>query len=255
MKYGPRAIVTGATSGIGRAFAIALAQRGLNLVLVGRDATRMKDVITEITQSGVEVRPVMVDLADSKNVELVKVECRDLEIGLFVAAAGFGTAGNFIATDLDAELELIRVNIEALANLTHYFARKFWAQQRGGIVLLSSIVAFQGVPRSANYAASKAYVQTLGEALAIELKPYVDVMTVAPGPVASGFEARSGMELGSAMAPEAVVEPVLRNLGRTNHVVPGVLSKILTYSLRTAPRFLKIRIMRAVMAGFTKKLK
>jgi uncharacterized protein len=145
-----------------------------------------------------------------------------------------------------------QVNSEAVLSLTHYFAQKMAAQKRGGIILLSSMVAFQGVPYSANYAATKAYVQSLAEALSEELKPHgVDVLAAAPGPVASGFEKRANMKMNMSLAPAQVGIPILRSLGRKTTVLPGALTKLLVYSLRTVPRWGKVKIMKLVMGGMT----
>ncbi|UPT68195.1 MAG: SDR family NAD(P)-dependent oxidoreductase [Sphingobacteriales bacterium JAD_PAG50586_3] len=117
---------------------------------------------------------------------------------------------------------------------------------------MSSMVAFQGVPYAAHYAATKAYVQTFAEALAVELKPYgVDVLAAAPGPVKSGFSSRANMKMDLALTPEQVGVPILKALGRKTTVLPGFLTKLLVYSLRTVPRWGKIRIMKMVMGGMT----
>jgi short-subunit dehydrogenase len=125
-------------------------------------------------------------------------------------------------------------------------------QKRGGIIFFSSLVAFQGVAYSANYAATKAYIQSFAEALAIELKPFgIDVLAVAPGPVESGFGQRANMKMGMALKPSDLGVPILIALGKQTNVIPGLLSKILIYSLRTVPRRIKIKIMLHVMKGFT----
>jgi hypothetical protein len=114
------------------------------------------------------------------------------------------------------------------------------------------MVAFQGVPYSANYAATKAYVQSLGEALAEELRPHgVDVLAAAPGPVASGFGQRANMKMNMSLTPQQVGIPILKALGRNTTVLPGFLTKFLVYSLRTVPRWGKVKIMKIVMGGMT----
>ena len=115
---------------------------------------------------------------------------------------------------------------------------------------MSSLVAFQGVPYAANYAATKAYVQSLAETLAVELKPF-GVDALAPGPVESGFGQRANMKMGKALLPSQVGVPILQALGKQTTVLPGMLSKILVNALRTVPRFMKIKIMQKVMGGFT----
>jgi short-subunit dehydrogenase len=176
-----------------------------------------------------------------------------LPVGLLVAAAGFGTSGSFVEADLDEELELIDLNCRAVAALAHRFGARFARQGRGGLVFLSSLVAFQGVPRSANYAASKAYVQSLAEALRIELAPRgVDVVASAPGPVTSGFAQRARMRLGMATTPEAVARGTLQALGRRGTVRPGWLSVLLESALKLLPRWGRVRMMGLIMGGMTR---
>ena len=110
---------------------------------------------------------------------------RDLDVGLLVAAAGFGTSGPFLDSDLTQELEMLDVNCRALLSQSLHFGRRFAERGRGGLILLASLVGFQGAPFSANYAATKAYVQSLAEALHVELALRgVDVLASAPGPAA-----------------------------------------------------------------------
>ena len=145
---------------------------------------------------------------------------------------------------------MLKVNCAAVLNLTHYFSQQFVQQKRGGIVLFSSVVAFQGTPFAANYAATKAYVQTLAEGIAVELKPKgVDVLAVAPGPIATGFAARANMKMQVAMSTTQIGIPILRALGNKKNVYPGFLSKLMIYSLSTVPRWLKTMIIGKVMAG------
>ena len=137
-------------------------------------------------------------------------------------------------------------------NLTHHFGNRFAGQGKGGIILMSSMVGFQGVPYAAHYAATKAYVQSLGEALALELKSKgVDVLAAAPGPVETGFAKRANMQMGMKLQAADIAAPILKSLGKRATVLPGFLTKLLVYSLRTVPRWAKIRIMRLVMSGMT----
>ncbi|WP_367390599.1 SDR family NAD(P)-dependent oxidoreductase [Lewinella sp. LCG006] len=168
--------------------------------------------------------------------------------------AGYGTSGKFIDASMDQEVNMLDLNCKSVLQLTHYFANKMKADgQKGAIVFLSSIVAFQGVPNAANYAATKAYVQSLGEALAVEFKAEgIDILCAAPGPVQSGFSQRANMIMGNALSVEAVGVPIITAIGQRTRVLPGFLTKFLTYNLSMTPRWLKIRIMGKVMAGFTK---
>ncbi|MGE0314147.1 MAG: SDR family NAD(P)-dependent oxidoreductase [Lautropia sp.] len=141
---------------------------------------------------------------------------------------------------------------EAVFAQCWHFGRLFAARGRGGIVLMSSVVAFQGAPMSAHYAATKAYVQSLAEALRHELRPCgVDVIASAPGPVASGFAARARMHMARAADPEVVARETLSALGRRATVRPGGLAKLLGWSLATAPRALRVLIMGRIMGGMT----
>lgn len=252
-KYGIWAVVTGASSGIGRAFASELAANGFNLVLVARRQPELFQLSSELEHTfGVEARVLALDLSDRSANEQLMMECEALDIGLLVAAAGFGTSGRFIDAELVDELDMVDVNCRAVTEQVHYFARRFARNKKGGIVLLSSIVAFQGVPKSSNYAASKAYIQTLAEGLYYELKPYnVDVLAVAPGPVDSGFAERARLSPGKMETPDIVAKQSMAALGTRITVRPGSLAKLLNFLL-TVPRYFRIRIMALVMAGMTK---
>jgi len=254
-KYGPWALVTGASSGIGLAMATCLAELGLNIVLVARRPAALEQHARELMDRfGTATRVLACDLSKEGAVAAILSEVGDLDVGLVVAAAGFGTSGPFVENDSGEELEMIRVNCMAVAELSHAFGRRLISRGRGGVVLLSSLVAFQGVPRAANYAATKAYVQTLAEGLHRELKPHgVDVLASAPGPVASGFGARARMSMGFAQRPDEVARGTLRALGRRTTVRPGLLAKALEASLATLPRAGRVSIMGRVMAGMTQR--
>jgi short-subunit dehydrogenase len=250
-RYGRWAVVTGASSGIGREMARRLAADGLHLVLVARRA----DVLTELAREladryGIDARVLAADLGADGAAERVEAATRTLDVGLLVAAAGFGTSGPFVESTLADEAEMLRVNCQAAMELTHRFGQRFAARGRGGIVLLSSIVAFQGTPYAAHYAATKAYVQALAEALRVELAPRgVDVLACAPGPTHTGFAARAGMRMGRALAPADVARETLEALGRRSTVLPAILSKVLSWSLAPLPRAARVGIMGRVMHG------
>lgn len=251
-QYGDWAIVTGASSGIGLELATQLADAGFNLILNARNEERLLKVAQQLKSHNIEVKSVVADLSNKEGVEKINQSTQGLKVGLLINNAGYGTSGLFVDASLDSEINLLRVNCEAVLALTHYFARQFKQQGRGGIVFLSSLVAFQGVPYAANYAASKAYIQSFAEALTVELKPFgVDVLAAAPGPVESGFGQRANMKMDNAMRADQLGVPILAALGKQSNVVPGLLSKILTYALRTAPRSIKVKIMQKVMGGFT----
>jgi short-subunit dehydrogenase len=254
-KYGPWAIVTGASSGIGRAITTELAAKGLNLVLVARRQTELEQVARHLSaQHGVETRVLAADLASVTALTQIESATKDLDVGLLVAAAGFGTAGDFMKAKLEDELAMLDVNCRAVMQLGLHFGKRFAERGRGGLILFGSLVGYQGTPHAAHYAATKAYVQTLAEALHVELAPKgVDVLSSAPGPVHSGFGARADMKMGAAEKPETVARATLNALGKKMTVTPGALSKFLTWSLMTAPRGLRVRIMGKIMGGMTRR--
>jgi uncharacterized protein len=253
-RYGPWAVVTGASDGIGRAVAMHLAETGLDLVVVARREEALKAFAAELMQKHrIEARVLALDLAEPSAADAIVAATAGLEVGLLAAIAGFGTSGNFVDIPLAAELQMIDVNCRTVVELSHHFARRFVAQRRGGLVLMSSLLAFQGVPRAANYAATKAFIQTFAEGLRLELAPHgVDVVASAPSGVRSGFEARADMRMGAATTPDIVARQTLQALGRKTTVRPGFLSKFLEASLLPLPRWMRSRIMAVVMGGMTR---
>jgi uncharacterized protein len=246
------ALVTGASDGIGRAFALQLAEQGYGCVLVARYEAMLIELTREIGNH--QCRFVAADLSQPSGVNAVIDSVADLDIELLVAAAGFGTSGNFIEANKANELNMIDLNCRAVADMVHVFGGQMVQRRKGGIILFSSLVAFQGVPRSANYAATKAYIQTLAEGLRPELKPFgVDVLSVAPGPIASGFAARAGLTMGMSQTPDIVAKQALAALGKKTTVRPGWLAKLLIGSLSLLPRWGRTRIVGQIMAGMTGK--
>lgn len=261
-RYGPWAVVTGASSGIGLALAEELAASGFSLVLLARDAEALEAAAANLTAAhGTTSRVLPLDLTSPHATDRLLDATADLEVGLLVAAAGFGTSGPFLEADLDAELAMLAVNCGAVVAATLGYARRFDQAQlagtregrrAGGIVLLASLVGRQGTPWAAHYAATKAHVLTLAEGLHRELAPRgIDVLGAAPGPVHSGFADRAGMTMSAAATPAQIAAPVLAALGRRVTVVPGGLAKALTWSLAPLPRAGRSRIMAQVMRSMT----
>ncbi len=254
-KYGPWALITGASDGIGLEMARGVAERGLNVVLVSRNQSKLNELAQNIqAEFGVRTQVIATDLSEAAEVNRVIDLSQQFNIGLLIAAAGYGTSGEFIKIEVVSELNMLDVNCRASLALAHAFALRLAPRKRGGIILFSSLVAFQGVPFSANYAASKAYIQTLAEGLHIELKPHgIDVLAVAPGPVQTGFAARAGMQLGQAANPVDVARAALQALGRKSTVRPGLQAKLLMGSLAMLPRAARSAIMGQIMSTMTKR--
>lgn len=256
-QYGDWALISGASSGIGLEIASLLAKAGFNLVLISRNADNLLNAKKKIlNESDIKIISLALNLSYEKSVSEIIHACKDLNIGLLVLSAGFGTSGLFLDNSIHSELNMLKVNVESVLGLTHYFAQKMTLQGRGGIIFLSSIVAFQGTPFASNYAASKAYIQSFAEGLAVELKPKgIDVLAAAPGPVKSSFGLRANMRMSMALSPTEVGLPIIKALGKKTTVFPGRLTKLLMFSLMTAPRYLKVKIMGNIMGTMTKHQK
>lgn len=254
-KYGSWAIVTGASDGIGRSMALELASRGLNIFLVARRRDILDKLKNEIeTKFSVKAEILSLDLgASASNQELFE-KTQGLDVGLFAAVAGFGTSGPFIQLSPAQELNMIDLNCRSVVEQTHHFANVFKEKRRGGIILMGSLVGFQGVPLSTTYAASKAFIQSFAEGLYFELRPLgIDVLCSAPGPVHSGFAGRARMNMTQAATPEIIAGRTIASLGKRITVRPGFLSKLLGWSLVALPRFWRIKIMAMIMGKMAAK--
>jgi short-subunit dehydrogenase len=190
-RFGPWAMVTGASSGIGRAFAAQLAANGINLVLAARRLSILDEVGHELTrQHHIQYRSVRVDLAEPDFLNTLIDATNDLDLGLVVSNAGDMNLGEFLTTPHDALLAELRVNTEAHLSLTHHFGQLLARRGRGGILLVSSVAGIQGVPYIANYSATKSYVLSLGEAVHRELSARgVHVTVLIPGATATPMTA------------------------------------------------------------------
>jgi short-subunit dehydrogenase len=217
-RYGPVALVTGASSGIGKAFAGALAARGLDLVLVARRRDRLEALAAALaTAHGIKARPLELDLARPSAPQQILEATRDLDVGLVVSNAGFGLKGEHAANDPRAMADMLMVNCHVPMQLAHGFIPRLRARGHGGIVFTSSIEALMGCPYSAAYSATKALVNALGEALWAELQPEgIDVLTLCPGATESEAAAKQGIDISTlqnVMSAEEVARLTLENIG------------------------------------------
>jgi uncharacterized protein len=258
-RYGPWALITGASDGIGREFAATLARQGMHVVLVARRESLLAALAEQLTRDyGVACRVIAMDLGASDAAKKVDDSTRDLDIGLVIAAAGFGASGLFLSSDLDNELDMLAVNCGSALALAHRFGHRYGQRfahgKRSGLVLFSSLVGFQGVPGSAHYAATKGYIQSLAEGIAPEFAAKgIDVLASAPGPVHTGFASRAGMRMGKALIPSQVVASTLAALGHRTTVRPGWLSKLLGWSLAMLPRWGRTRVLAVIMRGMVQQ--
>lgn len=250
-RFGPTALITGASDGIGRAIAVQLAEQGFDLILVARGRTALRELALDLgVRFGTETTVIPIDLSAPDAVATVLEETRGAQIGLVVAAAGFGSVGPFLHQDMASEINMVDLNCRSVVELSHGFGQRMAAQGSGGIVLFGSLVGFQGAPLSATYAATKGFVQSFAEGLAPELAAQgVSVLSVAPAQVGTGFAARAGMQMGKAATPETVAKGALVALGKRGTVRPGFLAKFLGWSLAMLPRWGRVKIMGIIMKG------
>ncbi len=233
-KYGGWALITGASSGIGLEYSKQLAAKQLNVVMVARRAERLEALSEEIKRKyGVDTKVIAADLTTAAGIQAVKDETQQLNIGLLVNNAGREDSGHFLRTSIEEALSTVDLNCRAPLQLTHHFAQIMAKREKGGIIFMSSIVAFQGVPHIANYAASKAYDLVFAEGVAAELKPYnVDVIAVAPGFTKTELSLElnfDGLPM-KPMAPELVARKAISSLGRKRITIPGAINKFLYLS-------------------------
>lgn len=264
-KYGPWALVTGASSGIGAEFARALARYGFNLVIVARRVERLNRLAEELSaQHAVQVKVVPADLSEVEFLPRLRTAIEGLEIGLLVNNAGFALVSHFLDNDLERELELLHVNVRAALMLTHELGRKMRQQHRGGIIFISSNSSLVPSPPWSTYVASKAYERYLAECLAEELvKDGVDVLAVCSGGVETEFQqvARADSHNGglllrlavTQLKPAAVVRDALAALGKKVVVVPGWRNRLFVFLASLLPRRIAIHITAQVMEKFIKE--
>jgi len=240
-RYGPWALITGASAGLGAEYARQLAAKGLSLFLVARRTERLRALASEIAQDHkVDVETLSLDLtAEGWREKLIRAIGKR-EIGLLVNNAGFGITGNFLAMDADRLAQMARLNVEAVTLLSHDWLPKMVERGRGGMVLLASVAGYQPTPYMAAYGATKAFDLMLGESLAVELGPAgVDVITVSPGSTATEFHEIAGVSrsaVGYTAKAENVVKQSLSLLGRRPSFIHGWRNAAMALLGKISPR-------------------
>jgi short-subunit dehydrogenase len=249
-KFGPWAVVTGASSGIGETFARRLAEMGLNLVLIARREDRLRQMADDLQRRhGVATCVVAADLSRNDFLPVVEQATADLDVGLLVNNAGVMTVGKFLDNDLAAEMAQLHINGRATLMLAHHFGRSMRRRGRGGMIFVASTLAFSAVPGETNYAATKAYDLSLAEGLARELRgDGISVLVLCPGATRTELWP-AGAAPRMAMDPRQVVELALTKLSKRTTVVPGLLNKLSTFATRLAPRSWNAAIFGRVVAG------
>jgi hypothetical protein len=240
-KYGPWGLVAGGSQGIGGAWSDALAQRGLNVVVVSHDEAANHAKVQELQDRyQVEARPLTLDLSTDDMLESITQATNDLEIGFLVYNAGHADLGTFTKQPLDHEIFRLNLNVRGPMLLSHHFGKKMEKRKRGGIALMSSLGGLNGNPYNAGYSASKAYDLVLAEGLWYEMaKNNVDVIGVLAGLTSSStvvvddeFTAKHG----KPMEAVDVVEQAFAKLGKVPSFAPGKNRWLAILLTRILPR-------------------
>ncbi len=260
-KYGPWALVTGASSGIGVEYARQIAAKGLNLILVARRAELMEQLAQELKlKYNIEVRVVALDLSKEGFFPQLEQQISDLEVGLIVNNAGMNCEGHFYRGDLERNIQMLRLNVEAPFIISYELAKPLLTRGKGGIIFTASSSAFQATPFLSHYGATKAYLLSLAESMNYEFSPKgVDVLALCPGMTESEMT-KSMKDNPMVMKAAPVVKLALDKLGKEAFVVPGVSNKLqvfLTHRLlsRDAARNLTGALMKRVLPGAREKKK
>jgi hypothetical protein len=248
-------LVTGASSGFGEEYARQYAERGHSLVLVARRLDRLQTLAEALRQQyRMDVVVEQVDLSDVEAVVQLHQRLRErgIAIDILINNAGHGLQGPFVDSKLDAALAMLQLDVVSLTAVTHLFAQDMRTRGRGKILLVASLLAYQGVENFAVYAAAKAYVLRLGEALHRELKrDGVTVTAVCPGMSDTGFATAAQQKITPKrmmMQPAPVVRASIRGLesGRIS-VVPGWVNKAAVIFVWATPRWLHQAVFSRVM--------
>lgn len=248
-------LITGASSGIGEAFARRLAALGRNVLLVARSEDKLVTLCNELGRSNsIRAQYLVIDLEKPESPARLfeETERRGLVIEMLVNNAGFGSMGEFTKLDLARELRMIDLNVKALVELTYRFLAPMRARKQGAIINVASTAGFQPVPFMATYAATKAFVLSFSEALWEENRPYgVHVMALCPGVTETNFFEVAQIQkppMRVAQSPEDVVEAALRGLARgKGHVISGWTNFLMIEAERLVPRSLVARMAGRVL--------
>ncbi len=239
-KYGEWALITGASAGIGEAFAHHLARAGMNLILVARRKERLEILASTLIQKyRIQALCVPLDLTDGDFLETLTRSVGDREVGMLINNAGYGSTGRFTERDAAWEANMVRLNCWAPTVLAYHYIPPMVARRRGAVIFVASVVGYQPTPLMTTYAATKAFNLFMGEGLSHELRPYgIDALALSPGTTDTEFQevahiASRGPLVATA---EEVVATAMRALGRRPSVVDGWINRALAFSPRILPR-------------------
>ena len=243
-------LITGASSGIGEAFARKLAALGRNVFLVARSEDKLIALCNELGRTNsVRAQYLALDLSKTESPYqlFAETEKRGLNVDLLINNAGFGALGDFSTLDLNRQLNMIDLNVKALVELTYRFLQPMLQQKQGAIVNVASTAGFQPVPYMSIYAATKSFILNFSEALWEENRRHgVHVMALCPGVTETNFFEASQMQrppMRIGQTPEDVVEAAVRGLARKKSlVISGWTNFLMVESERVVPRSLITRV-------------
>ena len=264
-SVGGTALITGASSGIGAAIAAELAKRGHNVTLVARREERLRSLATELSdRHGVEAAALVCDLIDPEDRDRLAGEVHGLgrSVEILVNNAGFGMRGHFLSNDPGRMVAMVRLNVEAVVDLTSRYLPGMAERGRGAIFNVASVAAFQPMPTSSTYAASKAFVLSFSEALHTEQRGSgVTVTAVCPGPVKTEFTDAAGMtgieeetpEL-FWMSAEEIARHAVEGVDQGKRVVvPGTLNRAQSLVGQHTPRSLALPLIERFWGAATSR--
>jgi len=243
-------LITGASSGIGAAFARKLAALGRNVFLVARSEDKLITICNELGRvSGIRAQYLVLDLSepDAPARLFEETQKRGLTIDMLINNAAFGSMGYFFSLGREREVEMIDLNVRSLVDLTHRFLEPMRERKQGTIINVASTAGFQPVPFMATYAATKAFVLSFSEALWEENRPFgVHVMALCPGVTETNFFEAAQMDrppMRGSQTPEEVVDTALRGLKRKkSSVISGWSNRAVALLVRVFPRALVLRV-------------
>ena len=251
-KFGPWALITGASSGIGREFAKQIAASGINVVLVARRQNLLEEAGLEFARAfGIQYRVIVTDLSEPEFLQTLARSTSDLDIGLVISNAGTGNPGEFLTRDLREMAALARLNSFAHIEIAHHFGRRLVARGRGGILLGGAMGAAAGIPYMASDSGSKACVQAFGEALHVELKPSgVHVTVLIVGPTQTAIIEKFGMDpktmpMKPMTTQQCVFEGLHGLMKNRSTILPGRVNRVMQ---RVVPTSAARVMMGAMMA-------
>jgi len=247
------AVVTGASKGIGRAISILLAKKGYKLVLIARSEAELKLLTGEISTDALHFA---IDLSELGAAKKVADFCNDIPVSILINNAGYGLWGNFDEVDIQQQLNMLQLNINAVVELSYYLLPKL-KKQPSYILNVASTAAYQAVPTLAVYAATKAFVLSFSRALRVELKESgVSVSCLCPGPTDTGFAQRAGMDALADLAEKFNMQPVeVAKLGiegmfqQKAEIIPGFLNKLSAIGAR----YINKALIERITAGLYEK--